>query len=1082
LPRPAPSTLLLSVLAGLAIPGPSWAQPAQPQSTQPASDPSAITGRDFAGLTLAAPPQSGEIRLQANRAAVWIEGTGVDATSPGTQRLFLRGDVRVNLGLFSFAAAQAVVWLERVGPVPAIDPAQPDKPAPPSVWQVAIYFDRVGEGAAEHGATQSGDRLLVTGVIRGELALRADALTQSRPDETLLTEGEARFGNYLRSLVAPQARPGDTTSIPLPPPVGIAPVEGLGPMRPGLMRPYEPNSPYARAPIPSPAQIASAQPAAPAEPTPIFTGRGSITIAAGEPTLIPGKGDEETVLQITGGVTVQYADPAANRSLQISAQRAIVYFAPGELTDLFRATEDRVLGIYVEGDVVATDGRFTLRGEQVFYDVKANRAYVADAVFWTYDQTRGMPLYVRAKALRQTAANQVEGDRVTLANSSFFTPHFSMGARTLTVTREEATADTPARTMVRGSDLTLQAGRLPFFYWPSFSGDADRFPLKEIGFENSSDSGAGIKTRWDIFGLVGQDAPPGTRFDLLLDAFLDRGIGLGTDSQWTNSNSKGEGLAYIVPDDDGRDTLSSGEKRERDNDTRGLLLGEHTWKLDRTWALQLEGSYASDENFVDAYYDTLAETRREFASSAYLKATDSNSLFGLLAKGSFNNFVINEYLLQSQGYSVDKLPEATYFRTADDPLWFVAPDWLNWSQEWRVGMMAFNLNEKTPGQHGYSTIPAANAAFGPGAFGIPGFAVGPNQRMDLALNNRGYREDSTARFDTRHDLSAPFKLGPVNFTPFAAGRFTMYDDRFNRFRSFVDPTNDDKMRGWYSTGLHVGTSIQRVDDSVESEFFDLHRIRHLFEPNASVWTAGTNIRREELPIYDEQVEGISEGTAFRIGAVNTWQTQRGGEGRWRTVDLLTLRTDYIYATNDTERKSPIQKFFDYRPEYSVFGEGFTTDAVWQATDATAFTVNYVYDLDRNQPARTTAGMKIDHTESFSTFIEAHYLNARDSTYVSFGGDFKLTDLYTFGLYATYDVDLERFQAIGGRINRELPSLILSVKLAYNDITDEFAAGVALQPTGRDRRREQLRRIGRDQVDVGQPSADFGTQSPESLLK
>ena len=1020
------------------------------------------SGRSFAGVTLAAPPQDGAVALAAARADVWLEDDG----AAGTQRVLLRGDVRVTLGVYAFSSAQAVVWAQRLSPAGA--------DAASAVWQVAVYFDRVGEASAAHGSTQAGDRLLVTGTIRGAFSLRADVLREGRPADPLLNEGEARLANFLRGLAEPGA--GDR---PLPAPIGLPAVEGVGPMRPGLMRPYEPNSPYARA------REAAAEPAVPAAteaPPSIFAGGGTITIAAGEPTLIAGQGTEETVLQVTGGVTVQYTDPRRGRSLLISAERAIVFFVPGKLEDVFRASEERVLGIYVEGNVVATDGRFTLRGEQVYYDVKANQAAVADAVFWTYDQTRAMPLYVRAKSLRQTAANRVEAERVTLANSSFFTPHLSMGARTLTVTREADGPGGGGRTLVEGRDLTLRLGSTPFFYWPSYRGDVERFPLKEIGFENSSNSGAGVKTRWDLFGLLGQDAPIGTRFDLLLDGFLDRGVGIGTDSAWRGADQRGEVLAYIVPDDNGRDLLSSGEKKERDHDTRGIVAAEQTFTLDRTWSLQLEGAYVSDENVVDAYYETLAETRREFATSAYLRAIDNNSQFGLLAKGSVNDFVVNEYLLQSQGYSVTKLPEGNYSRVADDPLFFLWPGLVNWSQDYRLGLLAFNLTEKTPADYGYSTPGAANAAFGPGAFGLPGVSVGPGQTISDVLEARGFDEHYTARLDTRQELSAPFQVGPVNVTPFGVGRFTLYDDRFEQYRSFVDPQDAEKYRVWYSAGVHLKTSVQRVDESVESDFFDLHKIRHIVEPHATAWTSGANLRREELPIYDEQVEGISEGTAYQVGMTNTWQTQRGGEGRWRSVDVLTLRTDYQYATADTERKSPIQKFFDYRPEYSVFGEGFTVDAIWQATDATAFTVNYVYDLDRNQPARTTAGMKIDHSSVFSTFIEAHYLNERDATYVSFGGTYRLTDLYSVGMDATYDVDEERFQSIGGRISRELPSLIVSVKLAYNDITEEFSAGLALQPVTRDRERERLRRLGRDQLDLGPLPADAGRESSDTLLK
>lgn len=1060
----------VTVISAACVVGSAAPALAQPLSTgQPVLPvaPGDVNGRDFAGLKLGVKPQIGPISFSAQQAIAWNEepaagpraGTTVGET---VQRLLLRGDVRVTVGLYTFAAAQAVVWVEPMGP----SPADPNR----TVHQVAVFFDRVSDPGSEHGTTQSGDRLLVTGLLEGEVSLRADSLSEGRPADNLVLEGEQRLARFLLELATPAGQ--SPPEMPAPPGDLVTGFDPLSRLLPGRSQPFEPDSPYARPPSRAILALPDDRPALTEErPQPLFSGEGLVTFAGGEPTFIGGANGEESTILITGGVTVQYTDARRGRNLQITAERAVVFLAPGPVQDLMRAPADKILGIYLEGQVVATDGKFTLRGPQVFYDVPANRAYVADAVFWTYDQRRGMPLYVRAKALRQTATNQVEAQDATLANSSFFTPHLSMGARTVTVTRDQRPGEAP-RTLVQGQDLTLRAGKLPFFYWPGFSGDAERFPLREIGFESSSNSGAGVKTAWDIFGILGYDAPSGVQANLLLDGFLKRGVAVGTDSKWETPQHTGSLLGYIVPDDRGRDTLTSGEKVERRGETRGLIALEHTWKLNANWSIQLEASSISDPNFVDAYYEPLAETRREFASSAFLKYQESNSQFAVLAKGSFNNFTVNEYLLQSQGYTVDKLPEATYFRAADDLLGFAWPGLLQWSQEWRVGRMAFSLTEKAPRDLGFSSPFLADRAFG----------ILPGTGIDQALLARGLRENDTNRVDTRQELTAQLRLGPVNITPFAVGRFTGYDDRFNAFRAGSNSTNDERNRFWYSGGVRASTSLVKIDDQVESDLFDIHRVRHIIEPSLTVFTAGTNIRREELPIYDETVEGLSEGTALRAGLSQTWQTQRGGPGRWRSVDVLRLDAEYVNASADAERKSPIARFFDFRPEYSVLGDSATLDGLWQATDATGFTLNTIYDLEINQPARTTAGVQFDHSDDFRTFIEVHYLNARDSTFVTFGADYRLTELYTVSAAATYDVDSKNFQSVGGRINREFPGLIVSLKLAYNDITNEFSAGVAVTPAGRDKRRDAIRRLGRDQIGLGEPAPDAGKESPGSLWR
>lgn len=1065
--RPAPRTAaaLLLLAAHVAFPL-ARSAPAQVQATtapNPASSTAisapAIDGRDFAGVRLSAPVQTGGLQLAAQRATYWNQEPPPGPT-PGTtiggpvQRVLLEGDVRVGLGVYRFTAARAVVWIERL---------EPSRSAPGEfLQQVAIYFDRVSDPAAQAGSSQAGDRLLVTGLVEGPVTLAADSSRPTPATGPLVDEAQRRLAALLADLLAPADQPVQRDDLrPDPATARPAPADVRAPITPGMSQPFEPNSPLARA-----AELRGAQqppdprgPIPPAERLPaIFAREGIITFAAGEPTLVPGQDGAENTIIITGGVTVQYTDQRQDRQLQISAERCVAFLEAGPITELFRSPADKVIGIYAEGNVVATDGRYTLRGPQVYYDVRANRAVLIDAVFWTYDERRGLPLYVRAKTIKQTARNQIQAQGVTLANSSFFEPHLSVGATSITVTREERPADQGGpRTLVDGRDLTLRAGRLPFFYYPRYDGEVERFPLREVAFENSSDSGAGIKTSWDLFGLFGVDAPANTRAEFLLDAYLKRGVAVGAEGRYAGSDTAGSFLAYLVPNDQGRDQLTSGERKDRDGETRGLLLAEHRWSIDDLWTVFAEGAYVSDENFVDAYYEPLAETRREFTTGLYLRRLDEQSLLSLQAKGNLNNFTPNEYLLQSQGYDVDKLPEVRYARVQDDLLAEVQPGLLAWSQDYRVGYMSLNFTEKTPQDLGYFTNPAAQAAFG----------LNRNQRLSDALLARGFIDDGVLRFDTRHELSSQLHVGPVNITPFAVGRLTTYDTDFEAFRTAAGANETEQTRLYGALGVRVATSLQHVDDAVDNRFFDLHRTRHIIEPSITAWTSGTNVTQGALPVYDQSVESLADGSAVRLGVAQTWQTYRGGEGRWRSVDVLKVNTDVVYSSQDADRESPLKRFFDYRPEYSLLGDFANIDAAWQVTDATGLVFAQIYDLDIHQPARTTAGGVIQHSGDFSTFAEMHYLNARDSTFVTFGADYRFTQKYTIGANATYDVDLRDFQELAFRINREFPSAILSLKLRYNNITDEVALGLVIQPAGRDPRRQQLQRLGRDQFDVGE---------------
>lgn len=1122
-----------------------------------------FSGRDFAGVRLpaASAPQAADVRLSAARAWFWEEDAA-RGTFGATQRLLLRGDVTVELGQYRFSAAQAVVWIEQLpdradAGAEVGDRSGDGSGSPPRVRtrQIAVFFDRVSDPTASAAFSQAGDRLLVTGVLRGEVSLKYDVMERERPTpperiatfgrrplrgegyETAVTEGaafvaeaERRLARHLRRLTgiddtepaAGEIEPPDADAISDRAARGAA--GPTRPIRPGVSRPYEPGSPIADAAdtlsrfgSPSPSPLPPVE-----RLQPIFAAGGIITAAVNTDRMLgpdPGAGagdpdaapirflkDEqsgERIVMLSGGVVVQYTSTRNKPGLEITATRAVIFLreAAGSGNDLgsLRFDAESVRGLYLEGDVVAISGDYTLRGPRVYYDLENDQAVMPDAVFQTYDARRGLPLVVRAKTIRQLADRQWSAEGARLATTSFADPVFSIGASSVTITQTQAAAGDAPRTArgeigvepssigegagaggplaargggefsVSGSgadraedatyvdarNITLRAGSVPFFWLPRFSGDVQNIPLRDVRIENSSGSGAAFKTTWDLFSSTGLERPPGMRSNLLLDWYFDRGPGIGTQTQWDRGNSESNLLAYTVPNDWGRDVLSSGLKRGRDEgeEFRGLLLADHNWNIDQNWSLQLETGIVSDENFVDAFFKPLAYQGREVTNAAYLKYQDDQSLFSGLVKGAVNDFTVNQYLLQSQGYTVDKLPEFSYFRAADDLLEQTAPGMLIWSSEYRLSRMALRFTKPTADELGFDTAARARAALG---------YDDPNLSPEDFLWNAGYREGDVLRADTRQELSSVFAWGPVKFNPFVTGRFTGYDDR-GKFEEFA-PGNpeDEDYRYWYATGMRMSTEIVRIDDSVESSLFDLHRTRHIIEPNVTIWYAGSNLSQNDLPVYDDQVESLATGAAVRAGIDQTWQTKRGGPGRWRDVDVLKINAAIVEASGDADTETPLGRFFDYRPEYSNLGDHATLAAAWQATDVVALTFDSIYDLENNQPARTSAGGLIQHSPDFASYAEVRYLNALDVTYVNFGVDYKLTRRYFAGVNATYDTDEESFQSVNFTVRRKVPEAALGVGVGYNDITDETTFRFIFEPNAAPTQNpnERLRDIGR----------------------
>lgn len=1075
---------------------------------QPVDDaPSAFSGADFGGLRLVMPAQRGGIVAAGQRAWSWAVEPALanpaGQTVGGTvQRLLIEGDVEINLGGRKLAAARAALWIEALEPSVRF-PGQ-------SIYQVAVYLDRAGDPTASVGSSVAGDRVLVTAVVDGPAQFSFDNLVPGRPAPTILggasvsstgaaaaflAEAEARFARAQANLARPQgAAPIDQTVTP-------SPLTGQRlddtPFAPGMSGPFEPFSALtnprdlgrlvrrARRDDPDAMATLSGDDASRRRVSTgaLFASRGLLTFSAGNAELIGGgAADAENTLVLTGGAVVIYSDQSRDRTLQLTAEHAVVFLAPGAITDLARADASTVRGVYLGGDVQATDGSYSIRAPEAFYDVRANQAVLLDAVFWTYDQAAGLPLYVRAAAIRQTAENQFDARDVKLSASSFFEPQFSIGAREITVTRTPGTGAAPDQTKILAKGVTGRAEGLPFFYLPSYTGDLERFPLKGLSFEGASNSGAGVRTRWDVLGLAGVEAPRGTQADLLLDAYLRRGFGIGGDAAWGSftDDAIGSFYGYLVPDDRGRDVTPSGREIDRKGEVRGVVLVDHTMTFDDFWSLRVEAAHSSDANFLNSYDRQLAETRREFASLAYLRGAGERQYFDLLIKGSTNNFLANQYLLQSQGYAVNRFPEARFFRINDDFFAATTPGLITWTQSYSLSNLSLQFSKASAQKLGFDTPFLSLDALG----------VQPGQSPADVLRQQGYVDSSVLRADTRQEFNSQLNLGPVKINPFLIGRATAYDNGFERYQAPGAPPpgpgsngTGDRLRLWYGGGVRASTEFQRTYDSAESALLDIHRLRHVVEPSVTLFSAGTNVPRSLLPVYDQDVESISEGSSVRAGVNQVFQTYRGGPGRDRTVDFLKINTDIVLSTSDTDKQSPLGRFFDFAPERSQLGNYQLTEAIWQVTDAAALTFSNTYDIDRHINQRTTAGVQLQHSPDLSSYFELRFLKPRSVTYVTTGTNLRLSATYSLGTFLTIDTDEGKVQLVGVQVRREFPMVMAVVSMGYNEITNQFSIGLTLRPPSADRRLQLLQRINPTQLDalgggIGGPNYDPAARGGE----
>lgn len=946
--------------------------------------------RGFGDVRFPIQAADGAIEMSGRSGWLWKAGS--------THRVHLETDVRVVLGGDVFVADSASLWLEPLGK---------------GMYQVFGVFRgvRADQGSIDVRA----ESLPVRGVVRADaVRVRVDARFDGPPD------AESEAGAFHRDAQ------------------GVFASRVLGATS-------EPESAVVQDGVPASGSeaVAAAGSAVVREtevetgPRPVFTPEGVFSFSVGDRIVIEGgEPGQRASVTATGGIVMQYNEFGTGRAVEMKAERAVVFLkseAPLDRT-LGRLSADEIEGVYLEGGVIGGDERWTVRSPKVYLDVDRGRALMLDAVFWTTDERTGMPIYVRADAVRQESRRVFSAERARLANTAFFEPDVFIGVKRLKVELEGAdTAETGAA-RITARNVTLNALGVPILWLPGFEGDADSFPLRRIQISDSNRTGGLIETRWNVPALFGWDWP-GVEMDLLLDYYTERGVGIGLDGRWNTASHRGGLFAYLLPDDGGTDLLNPGTRIDRDGETRGIFVGQDLWNIRENWTLVTEGSYISDEAFVPAFYPELGQNTEDFRNRLRLERQTATTQFTAEISATQPDFIASEHLLQTPGYRVDRQPELTFTSGQRELFeeWF--PGLLTYGWEARAGSLRLSFSEVDAEDYGFLFNGLSQDAFGT----APGDSIGDQLRA------QGFTEDAVTRFDTRHEVVATMRAGQVRITPFVVGRATLYDQSFDAF----SPQETDETRLWGAAGVTFSTTLQKVDNNVESRALDLHRLRHVVEPSLTLWASDSNITNDELPVYDDDVENLLTGTAVRAAVDQTWQTKRGGPGRWRDVDVFTLRTEYVW-TSDRGGTSAIPRWFESRPELSRPGEYAGVSAIWKPTEVVAVAGEVTYDFDADDLARASGGVLIQHRPGFVTSAEYRRIEPLDATYAAMSARYRVTEKYGIDTSVTYNFDEEDFQDFTATIERRFQAGTLGLRVSYNNIRGDTTFGFTFVPGGQRR--------------------------------
>jgi hypothetical protein len=931
-----------------------------------------IRGDRLSGVVLPVRPRANDITISALRADAW--------TVDDTKRLLLNKNVNITIGAYIFDAEQAVVWINRMPTDAGV------------VTQIAIFMPKFAKSAKLGGLGAEGENLFVVGSTRGSVSLDVAYLSPKRPSShsSLLTKAGLRLKEYIWKL---ETTPSQLSNYPQ---INSARASN-----------EQTENTFRDAPE-SAQQREWLQPAS-----------GVLSIAADLVELKTGA--TENIVTLSGKVNLQLRSKEGLNDMQLTAARGILFLDAGSVRDIASGTVDmsQVHGVYLEGNVVANanNGNYLVRAPQMYYDFDTGKAVMLESVLRTYVKNGTIPVYVRAKELQQVSSNQWIANSVQASTSSFATPDIAVGAAKMTITQQEN-----GDAYVVSEHNTVRLGGTPIMYWPKYSGEIAKIPLRGVNLGHQDTKGQMIETKWKLFSLLGVREPENVSAELLVDYYTKRGYGVGTDFNYTFGKNVGFLNLYLL-DDSGEEKTSSGRTLDVTETTRGYALLENEAKVSPNWTIQTQLSYISDPTFISVWRQSDYRNHDEYETSIYAKYQKENVGFTALAKYDLNQFISTSSLLASRQYKVDKAPELGYYRYADT--FFNGA--VNWSSESRITRERMVFQEGTPSELGLRNS----------AFAFPdGTILGTDDLISAPLRSDGLTQDYQNRFVTRHEFTMPFQFGAVKVAPFASIQ--------TQWGIENDEVLGQESNYWTRTvGVRATTQFQRIHNNVDNDLLDLHRLRHVIEPYLTVWNGDSNIDPMQIRQYDAQVDNIATGTAIWFGVKNKLQTWRGGPGRWYEVDWLTIDTAFLFASNDATQRYDNPQFFNWRPEYSSLADAFIASGTWQFSDSIAFVGNGTWETENGTFSRGSIGAELDHGKDVRTYIEYREIGNSGDQFLTLGMNYNLSKRYSFNFAPSWNFAIDDLQSLKFNVTRHYPDFNLIGLINYNEIQDETTYGFKL---------------------------------------
>lgn len=765
----------------------------------------------------------------------------------------------------------------------------------------------------------------------------------------------------------------------------------------------------------------------------------------------------EQIVYISGGVNLLIdgldADIGSDiGTVDLSADRAIVWTTvlggSGLQLETTQSTETPY-EVYLEGNIVIRQGTNVIRAERAYYDARERRALVLNAELKAFIADIDTPVRVRAERLRQLSGMSYQAQNAWISTSQYGKPGYRLQAsdvfidyRPGSLFSDEAPPQidpatgqvvprlTPWATVLNS---TLLVGDVPIFYAPytSIPGEDPGIPIQSATFRQDRIFGTQIRTRWDAFQLFGIEKPQDAAWTAEFDYLSERGPLLSTDGRYRGFDPNGNpfvvsGLATYVHDD-GTDNLGLGRRDLVPEDSnRGLIQIQHRHWFPDNVTLQTEFGYVSDRNFREQYYEQNFDQDKDVETLGYLKRQEENWAASLLVRPQVNEFENN----------TQWLPRGDFFALGEPLL----NGWLNYS---------------THSSAAYATLEPAEA---------------PSDPNDTFTPLPYYTSADGLVAMTRHELTAPFNLGPMKFAPYLLGEAAFWSDSF---------TEESIDRFYGRAGLRGSVNFWRVYPYVESDIFNLSGLAHKMVLDFDYGWSDSSRDLSEIPQWNEFDDDAQErfrerlvtntfggalpvqfdprfyavrsqtGTsvsapyhelvddqqALRLGWSHRLQTKVGPPQQRRTKDWMALDLGVTYFP-DAERDN--------------FGEDFglfSTRYAWNVGDRTSILASSLVDFFEDAPNLYSVGLLSQRSVRGSVYLGYRQIRGGplDSQILTASYSYQMSPKWVSTASTAYDIGEGQNRGQSLTITRIGEWLLVHVGFNFDASKNNVGLSISLEP-------------------------------------